>query len=49
MMLRQAFNLAAKEISLTVQDIAHELGWPVRRVEELLGLTHQRPVLRLVP
>lgn len=48
-MLRQAFELAAKETDLTVLDLAHELGWSVSRTEELLGLTHRRPVLRLVP
>ncbi|TDB74405.1 hypothetical protein [Micromonospora sp. KC723] len=40
---------AAKETNLTVPDLAHELGWTVARTEELRGLTHQRPVLRLVP
>ncbi|MFG2058521.1 ImmA/IrrE family metallo-endopeptidase [Micromonospora sp. NPDC048930] len=48
-MLRQAFELAATETGLTVPTLAHELGWAVPRVRELLGLTHQRPVLRLVP
>lgn len=48
-MLRQAFELAATETGLTVQGLAHELGWSERRVEQMLGLTHQRPVLRLVP
>ncbi|MFI5950398.1 helix-turn-helix domain-containing protein [Micromonospora chalcea] len=48
-MLRQAFELAAKETGLTVLDLAHELGWSVPRAEELLGLVHRRPVLRLVP
>lgn len=48
-MLRQAFELAAKETGLTVPDLAHELGWSARRTEELLGLTYRRPVLRLVP
>ncbi|WP_433458502.1 ImmA/IrrE family metallo-endopeptidase [Micromonospora sp. CA-248212] len=48
-MLRQAFELAAKATDLTVPDLAHELGWTVARTEELLGLTHQRPMLRLVP
>ncbi|MEU7935235.1 ImmA/IrrE family metallo-endopeptidase [Micromonospora echinofusca] len=48
-MLRQAFELAAKEqTGLTVPDLAHELGWSVSRNEELLGLVHRRPVLRLV-
>lgn len=47
-MLRKAFELAAKEAGLTVPDLAHELGWEVRRTEELLSLTHRRPVLRLV-
>lgn len=48
-MLRQAFDLAAKETGLTVPELAHELGWAVSRTRELLGLTHQRPTLRLVP
>jgi Zn-dependent peptidase ImmA (M78 family) len=48
-MLRQAFELATKETGLTVQVLAQELGWSVRRIEELLGLTHKRPMLRLVP
>ncbi len=48
-MLRQAFELAAKETGATVRDLAYELGWSIRRTEELLGLAHQRPVLRLVP
>lgn len=30
-------------------ELAHELGWSVPRTEELLGLTHRHPVLRLVP
>ncbi|MEU8024689.1 XRE family transcriptional regulator [Micromonospora haikouensis] len=48
-MLRQAFELAAKKADLTAPDLAHELGWTLTRTEELLGLTHRRPVLRLVP
>ncbi|MFI6244476.1 hypothetical protein ACIBEF_32010 [Micromonospora sp. NPDC050795] len=28
--------------------MAYELGWSVPSVEELLGLVHRRPVLRLV-
>ncbi|RAN98243.1 hypothetical protein LAH08_04227 [Micromonospora noduli] len=48
-MLRQAFELAVKETGLALPDLAYELGWSMPRVEELLGLAHQRPVLRLVP
>jgi Zn-dependent peptidase ImmA (M78 family)/transcriptional regulator with XRE-family HTH domain len=48
-MLRQAFELAAAQTGLTLPALAHELGWAVPRTRELLGLTHQRPVLRLVP
>ncbi|MFI7519560.1 helix-turn-helix domain-containing protein [Micromonospora globbae] len=48
-MLRQAFELAAQETGLTVPALAQELGWSVERTREVLGLVHQRPVLRLVP
>jgi Zn-dependent peptidase ImmA (M78 family)/transcriptional regulator with XRE-family HTH domain len=48
-MLRQAFELAARETGLTDHALTQELGWSVARTRELLGLAHQRPVLRLVP
>ena len=48
-MLRQAVDLAAAQTGLTLPTLAHELGWPVSRTRDLLGLEDQRPVLRLVP
>jgi Zn-dependent peptidase ImmA (M78 family)/transcriptional regulator with XRE-family HTH domain len=48
-MLRQAYELAATETGLTTRDLARELGWSIRRAEELLGLVKERPTLRLVP
>jgi Zn-dependent peptidase ImmA (M78 family)/transcriptional regulator with XRE-family HTH domain len=48
-MLQQAFELAAAQTDLTVPRLAHELGWSVPRTRNLLGVEHQRPVLRLVP
>jgi Zn-dependent peptidase ImmA (M78 family)/transcriptional regulator with XRE-family HTH domain len=48
-MLRQAFELAVRETGLTDHALAQELGWSVARTRGILGLTHQRPVLRLVP
>lgn len=48
-MLRQAFDLAARETGLTEHVLAAELAWPPARVRELLGLPDPRPALRLVP
>lgn len=48
-MLKQAFELASAQTGLTLPALAHELGWEVPRTRDLLGLTHKRPVLRLVP
>ncbi|MDX2917049.1 XRE family transcriptional regulator [Streptomyces sp. NE06-03C] len=47
-LLRQAFELAAKEAGLSVSQLAHELAWTSGRVQDLLGVQEQRPVLRLV-
>ncbi|MFF4828230.1 helix-turn-helix domain-containing protein [Streptomyces sp. NPDC001312] len=46
-MLRQAFELAAAERSLTIAELAHELAWRPARVEEILGVGDPRPLLRL--
>ncbi|MEV5409011.1 XRE family transcriptional regulator [Thermopolyspora sp. NPDC052614] len=48
-LLRQAFDLAARETGLTEHVLAAELAWPPARVRELLGLPDPRPTLRLVP
>lgn len=48
LLLRQAFELAAKEAGLSVSQLAHELAWTSGRVQDLLGVQEQRPVLRLV-
>jgi Zn-dependent peptidase ImmA (M78 family) len=48
-LLRQAFDLAVAETGLTMAQLAAQLAWPVGRVRELLGITDQRPALRIVP
>lgn len=48
-MLRRAFELAARETGLTISDLARELGWSMARTRQLLGIEDLRPVLRLVP
>lgn len=47
-MLRQAFELAERDQSLTIRELARELAWKPARVRELLGMPDSRPVLRLV-
>ncbi|MFJ7492646.1 ImmA/IrrE family metallo-endopeptidase [Streptomyces sp. NPDC097727] len=47
-LLGQAFDLAAKEAGLSVSQLAHELAWTSKRVQDLLDVQEQRPVLRLV-
>jgi len=47
-LLGQAFDLAAREIGLTVPVLARELALPPARVRELLGMPDTRPILRLV-
>ncbi|MFE3187125.1 hypothetical protein ACFXKR_40765 [Streptomyces violascens] len=47
-LLGQAFDLASKETGLSVPQLAHELAWTSTRVQDLLGVQEQRPVLRLV-
>ncbi|WP_336208849.1 helix-turn-helix domain-containing protein [Nonomuraea sp. LPB2021202275-12-8] len=48
-LLARAFDLATAEADLTAATLADELAWPITRVRELIGLTHQRPQLKLVP
>jgi Zn-dependent peptidase ImmA (M78 family)/transcriptional regulator with XRE-family HTH domain len=48
-LLKQAFELAARQPGLTIPALARELAWTTRRVRELLGQPDQRPELHIVP
>lgn len=47
-LLGQAFDLAAREAGLSVSRLAHELARTSERVQNLLDVQEQKPVLRLV-
>ncbi|MFC9650932.1 ImmA/IrrE family metallo-endopeptidase [Streptomyces sp. NPDC056937] len=47
-LLGRAFELAAREAGLSVSRLAHELAWTSKRVQNLLDVQEQKPVLRLV-
>ncbi|HEV7708656.1 MAG TPA: XRE family transcriptional regulator [Asanoa sp.] len=46
-LLAQAFDVAARH-GLTLPALADQLAWTLPRVRELLGMTDERPALRLV-